>query len=109
MDMQDWKKTGVLTLNKEDLKDPGTMQVVNNLLDKQQDAWEAAIETIANTHNISNEFAGCVWYLRTRSRWSQEYEDRLIAMAHAGEAAPNMCDWPEDYFEEKINARKRNG
>ena len=34
-------------------------------------------------------------YLRTRSRWTQALEDKLIKMCQDNEPCPNMNEWPE--------------
>lgn len=93
MNYKEYKKTGVITLNQEDINDPGTMQVVNNLLAKEQDRWVEEIETIRNCFNLNDDYAMAVWYLRTRSRWTQDLEHILISMARNNEPCPNMCDW----------------
>ena len=95
-----FQETGVINLTQEDLDDPGTMRVVDRLLEQQHDSFQERIDTIGDQLELSDGWATAIWYLRTRSRWCQEYEDRLIAMARAGEDTPNMNEWPPDYFGE---------
>jgi hypothetical protein len=81
MNLKKWKETGALELNQEDINDPDTMLVVENQLNKQQDAWVKEIEAIQNFYKISNSVAADIWYLRTRSRWTKEKELELSRKA----------------------------
>jgi hypothetical protein len=46
--------------------------------------------------DCSLECAIDVWYLRQRSRWTQELEDKLITLHDQG-TRPNMCEFPDEY------------
>lgn len=59
-----------------------------------QNEVDKEIRTLAEGLGVSVTCAGNIWYLRTRSRWSQEAEDELIRMDKAGEPAPNINEWP---------------
>jgi hypothetical protein len=97
MDYKRAKKTGVVELNQDDLNDPGTMKVVHNLLNRQQGQWVEEIQSIENTYNLDYSYAMGVWYLRTRSRWTQALEDRLIQMYREGKPCPNMNEYGTEY------------
>ena len=96
MDLQQFKRTGVMRITQEDIDDPGTRQVIENLFEKQQREWNRQTDELAVTYDISFLWADCIVYLRTRSRWTQELEDRLLAMAQNGEIPPNMFEWPPE-------------
>ena len=59
-----------------------------------QQQWDQEALEIAAEHGISEHAAACIWYLRTRSRWSLEGEEELVRMDKAGEPMPNMSEWP---------------
>ena len=56
-------------------------------------------ELIDYLNNLSEELgcsvgcAGDVWYLRQRSRWTQELENELISLHNAGNP-PNINEFP---------------
>lgn len=78
--------------NQEDL------EALNKLMDAAQDCWAREIEDIARKFNVSDEVAGDIWYLRARSRWTPELEQRLIDADHAGSPIDSVkvCngEWP---------------
>lgn len=94
MNYQEWKETGKMKLSSEDINDPGTMLVVQNEMNKQHESWDKQIQTIIDVLNISYNYASSIWYLRQRSRWTQELENRLVQMARDGEECPNIMDFP---------------
>jgi hypothetical protein len=94
MDLKKYKETGAMDLSPEDFNDPGTMRVVDNLLQQKQNEWDKEKELISAALDIDFEWADCVWYLRTRTRWTQELENQLISMARNGETPPDMIGWP---------------
>ncbi len=51
------------------------------------------LESLAEELDCSVGCAGDVWYLRQRSRWTQELEDELISLHNAG-TPPNICEFP---------------
>lgn len=54
--------------------------------------YDEVIADLAKELNVSELCAGDVFYLRSRSRWSQELEDELIERHQNGER-PNMNDF----------------
>ncbi len=78
--------------------DPGP---VNDLMGAVQDAWVREIIDISRSLGVSDQVAQDIWYLRTRSRWTQELEDQLVAAARAGKPIDSVkvCsgEWPEDH------------
>jgi SOS response regulatory protein OraA/RecX len=67
---------------------------MNDLFDAMQDAFVAETKETAEELEVDDAFASAIVYLRSRSRWTQELEDKLIQMCKNGESVPNMCDWP---------------
>lgn len=96
MNLKKFKQTGMMEITQEDIDDPGTRTVINNLMAKQQRQWGNECLEIAQLYGISDLWAAAVWYLRQRRRWTQELEDRLLEMARAGEDCPNMFEWPPE-------------
>lgn len=83
-----------IKLDGEDLKDPKTMEDFNKLMETVQDETAAYIDKLAYDLNVSGQCAGDVWYLRTRSRWTQRAEDELIRLHKAGSPPPVLQGWP---------------
>jgi hypothetical protein len=50
------------------------------------------METLAEELNCSTACAQDVWYLRQRSRWTQELEDKLILLYREGNP-PNINEF----------------
>ena len=96
MDLQYFKKTGLMRITEEDIQDPGTRKVIENILEKQQHQWIQECDEVETIYGVSPLWAACIWYLRQRRRWTQELEDRLVEMAHNGENSPNMFEWPPE-------------
>jgi len=76
------------------LNDPDKMIEFQKLMNKIQDENTNYCRNLAKTLGIPYGWATDIWYLRTRSRWTQELENELIRMAKAGEPGVNICDWP---------------
>lgn len=53
---------------------------------------EQMIQDLAKELNCSYACAGDVWYLRQRSRWTQELEDELILLYAEG-TPPNVMEF----------------
>ena len=98
MNLKKFRQTGVLEMTEEDASDPGSMLVITNLIAKQQQHWDEECREIAGLYGVSPLWAAAIWYLRQRSRWTQELENQLIEMAHNGEEVPNMFEWPPDFW-----------
>jgi hypothetical protein len=62
----------------------------NALMYKVQDGYQEEIDNIQEEHQISSACAAAVWYLRSRSRWTEEKEQQLINMDRRGEPIPNV-------------------
>ena len=49
-----------------------------------QEATVLYIKWLAKELGVSENVAGDVWYLRSRSRWTQELENQIVEAAHRG-------------------------
>lgn len=58
-----------------------------------QDEIGTYFRDLAKELNCSIGCASDVWYLRQRSRWTQELEDELIRLHNAG-TPPNINEFP---------------
>lgn len=47
-------------------------------MDEIHDGWHQEINRIAQELNIPNSLARDIWYLRGRSRWTNELEERIL-------------------------------
>jgi hypothetical protein len=65
--------------------------------DKAQDDYynemEEYLKSLAEELGCSVDCAADVWYLRQRSRWTQELENELIRLYNEG-TPPNICEFP---------------
>ncbi len=68
------------------------LDTLSEIMAKVQDETVLYIQSLAKELNVSENCAGDVWYLRTRSRWTQELENQLIQLHKEGNP-PNMCDF----------------
>lgn len=84
----------VTSLTQEDLQDKKTMQALQEMMDAQAEAYNQEVLKISDELGVDDLWALDILYLRTRSRWTQELENKLVQMAKDGEQHPNMCDWP---------------
>ena len=60
------------------INDPEKMEQFTQMMNELQDSYCEEIQQIAQKNNISYECAADVFYLRSRSRWTQELEDEII-------------------------------
>ncbi len=60
--------------------------------DNYYNELESYLRTLAKELKCSDACAGDVWYLRQRSRWTQELENRLIELYNAG-TPPNIMEF----------------
>lgn len=74
------------------VNDPQAMEQFQQSMDAYHDELNRYICDLARTLNVPEACAMDVWYLRTRSRWTPELEDRLIQLHLKGEP-PNVCDF----------------
>lgn len=54
------------------------------------------ISELAKELSVSEWVAAQIWYVRGRSRWTQELEDRMLAAAKAGHMEFNALQGEED-------------
>ncbi len=78
------------------VNDPAAMNEFNKAMDELQEAQYEYIKAEAVELGVSEHCASDIVYLRSRSRWTQEAEDELIRMDKAGEALPNIFEWPSE-------------
>lgn len=57
-----------------------------------QDETAKYITKLSEELQVSEACAWDVWYLRSRSRWTQNLENELIQL-HKDGNPPNMCDF----------------
>jgi hypothetical protein len=65
---------------------------IAQIQDDYYNELEEYLKSLAEELHCSVGCAGDVWYLRQRSRWTQELEDELIALYNAG-TPPNICEF----------------
>ena len=75
--------------------DKEAMDKFQDAMNEIQDAYVVEQKRIAEEFDVSMVCAVNIWYLRTRSRWTEELENELIRRDTADEPAPNMCEYPE--------------
>jgi hypothetical protein len=68
------------------------MNALNEAMDDWQDELNNYIKELAKELNVSERCAGDVWYLRGRSRWTQEKENELIRL-YKERNPPNMNEF----------------
>ncbi len=64
-----------------------------DIMNQVQDEYINEVGKLALELNCTIECANDVMYLRGRSRWTQEHEDKLIQLHKEGNP-PNICEWP---------------
>jgi len=75
------------------VNDADKMAAFQQAMDSLAEQTDKYIQKLAKKLNISRDCAQDVWYLRTRSRWTQDLEKELIRLHRAGKP-PNIFDWP---------------
>lgn len=75
------------------IDDPKEMDNFQKDMDRLHDATHIYIQKLAKDLGIEYLQAADVYYLRSRSRWSQELENQLISLFRDGQTV-NICDWP---------------
>jgi hypothetical protein len=75
--------------------DTDAMKDFQAAMDEVADAWNREVEKFAAENNVTWKCASDVMYLRTRSRWTQELEDRLMQLYKDGKEV-NIFEWPEE-------------
>lgn len=66
------------------VNDPEKMEKFQELMDQANQATDDYIGELSAELGIDYPTAMNVWYLRGRSRWTKELEDRIIAAGKAG-------------------------
>ncbi len=77
-------KVFVAQLTQEDIENPDTMDVFQEMMNQHAEALNKHAKLIALTHGISESAALDVIYLRTRSRHTQALEEELIRLHKEG-------------------------
>ena len=80
-----------------ELPDPNNMtkeqaDALNEFMDAIFASYEAETKNIANSLGVSEKCASDIFYLRTRSRWTQELEAELIQF-HKNNVPVNIFDF----------------
>lgn len=65
--------------------------MANQIQDDYYNELESYLKSLSEELNCSYACAGDVWYLRQRSRWTQELEDELIRLYKEG-TPPNIFE-----------------
>jgi len=79
----------------KEVEEAGKMEEFQQIVDDVHDTTMDYIQELAVELGLFLPQAANVWYLRTRSRWTPELEDRLIAELKAGKQI-NICEWPKE-------------
>lgn len=72
--------------------DEGRMEEFQEAMDALYDSMNKEIEELARELDVSEACAQDVWYLRTRSRHTQELEEELIQLHRDGNP-PNIMEF----------------
>ena len=75
------------------VNEPEKMKAFQELMNNQACEMNQHIREVAEKLGVSEGVAQDIVYLRTRSRWSQEKENHLLALAKAGQPLPNIMDY----------------
>jgi hypothetical protein len=85
-------KTFTVELTNDDLSNPEKMQAFQSMMDDINHETNSYIMKLATDLNVSDSCAADVFYLRGRSRWTQELETELIRLHKEGKP-PNICEY----------------
>lgn len=85
-----------IEFNQSTLNDPKAMQAVNDFFSAVQESMVEESKNLAVELGVSLSCAVDVQYLRTRSRWTEELEEELIALHKAG-TPPNVMEFGSAY------------
>ena len=78
------------------VNNPEQMKQFQEVMDDYHDELNNYISKLAKELHISDMQAGYIWYVRSRSRWTQTLENRIIcAHQHTGECIVCMGDEEE--------------
>ena len=90
--MSNPQETIVVSLTPEDLQNKEKMKEVNEFFGDLQDVTNGYCLKLAEELNVSDACARDVFYLRSRSRWSQKLENKLISLHRSGNP-PNIFEF----------------
>jgi hypothetical protein len=76
----------------EQISKPGFKDAIQDLMNAGFAHMNDEQARVAKELNVSDSCASDVVYLRTRSRWTQELEETLIAL-HAAQVPPNIMEF----------------
>jgi hypothetical protein len=69
-----------------------TVDLVQEFINSAQDSFIQEAKNISEQLGVSESCGIDILYLRGRSRWTQELEDRLIELYKQG-SPPNICEF----------------
>jgi hypothetical protein len=72
--------------------DPDAMNAFQSFMDELHESTNRHIDELAKELRCSSACAQDVFYLRSRSRWTEELENELIQL-HKQNNPPNMCEF----------------
>jgi len=81
-----------LKVNLKKVDEEGSWAELQKFMNALHDETDEHIRKIAEELSITQDCAADVWYLRSRSRWTQDLEDKLIDLHKQGQR-PNMCEF----------------
>lgn len=86
-----------------EMENPTELDLNNltELMNRIQDETVEYISKLSDELNISENCAADVHYFRTRLRWTQELEDKLIELHRVGNP-PKMCDFGSIHADQNI-------
>ena len=61
-------------------------------MDEYAEVTNQYIDEVAAEKKVSFQCANLIVYLRSRARWTQEKEDELVAIDHAGDPLPRLWE-----------------
>ena len=74
------------------INDDKAMDAFQKAMDAYHDEMDKMIAKEAKELGIDVGAMNEIWYLRSRSRWTQERENYLINLAKEGKELPNMME-----------------
>ena len=84
--------TFCVVLSGQQLQNKDTMSAFQEMMDAVADENNREIQELSRALGVSENCAADVWYLRGRSRHTQELEAELIRLHRIGQP-PNMCEF----------------
>jgi hypothetical protein len=77
------------------VNDSEKMKQFQEFMDVVHDETNNYIQNLAKELGVSDMQAGDIWYLRSRSRWTQKLENRIVA-AHKATGKSIVCTSGEE-------------